>query len=61
MEPYHYECPKSILKLLTPTDNELANEWREKCYEYHKQKAEKKTVLVIGRQSVGPKFSGLRR
>ena len=29
--PYHYDCPESILKLLTPTDNEYANNWRNEC------------------------------
>lgn len=33
MHPYYYDCPKSILKLLTATDNELANEWRKNCIE----------------------------
>lgn len=33
MGPYKYDCPKGILDLLTPTDNEYANEWRKKCYE----------------------------
>lgn len=31
MCPGAYSCPKKILKLLTPTDNEWANEWRNKC------------------------------
>jgi len=29
-----YDCPKKILDLLTPTDNEWANEWRAKCIEH---------------------------
>lgn len=29
--PCYYDCPNSILKLLTPTDNKWANQWREKC------------------------------
>lgn len=32
MNPYYYECPVGILKLLSPTDNEYALRWREKCY-----------------------------
>jgi len=32
VEPYYYDCPKSILDLLTPTDNESANIWRQKCW-----------------------------
>ena len=31
--PYKYDCPKGILDLLSPTENEYANEWRNKCYE----------------------------
>lgn len=49
MIPYSYDCPISILKLLTPTDNESANEWRRLCREH---KAQKKThdlgALPIG-------------
>ena len=31
--PFYYDCPKNILNLLTPTDNEYALAWREKCRE----------------------------
>ena len=40
MGPYCYDCPKSILDLLTPTDNETANKWRAEC----RAKAERKTA-----------------
>lgn len=30
--PYYHSCPEKILKLLTPTDSEWANTWREKCW-----------------------------
>ena len=30
--PYYFDCPKGILKLLSETDNEYANEWRKECY-----------------------------
>ena len=33
--PYKTKCPKSILNLLTPTENKWANEWRQKCWDYH--------------------------
>ena len=33
MGPFKYDCPKGILDLLTPTDNECANNWREACRE----------------------------
>jgi hypothetical protein len=29
--PYFYDCPESILNLLTPTDSIYAKQWREKC------------------------------
>lgn len=29
--PYYYDAPKKLIKLLSPTDNEYAREWREKC------------------------------
>lgn len=31
MGPYCYHCPKTILDLLTPTDNEYALHWRSEC------------------------------
>ena len=31
--PCYYDCPKSILDILSPTDSEYAIKWREKCYE----------------------------
>jgi hypothetical protein len=31
--PCYYDCPKSILKLLTPIDGEWANNWRKKCWD----------------------------
>jgi hypothetical protein len=30
--PVESSCPERILKLLTPTDNEYANEWRKRCW-----------------------------
>lgn len=32
MAPFYYDCPVGILKLLTPTENEYALQWRENCY-----------------------------
>lgn len=31
MEPCEDHCPASILSLLSPTDSEYANSWRERC------------------------------
>lgn len=42
MGPYYYDCPKSILSLLTPTNNERANEWREECRKNHEEKAKRR-------------------
>lgn len=41
MGPFYYDCPMSILKLLTPTKNETANKWRNTCYEKHAKKQNK--------------------
>lgn len=42
--PCQYQCPISILKLLTPTKDEYALEWRKKCYEYHNKKNQKDSL-----------------
>ena len=36
--PCYYDCPKGILDLLTPTNNEWANNWRTKCREQLEKK-----------------------
>ena len=36
--PGQADCPQSILKLLSPTDSQRANEWRERCRENAKRK-----------------------
>lgn len=43
MGPYECDCPKNILDLLGPTDNECANEWRKVCYDRHINKKQSKT------------------
>lgn len=43
MGPFQCDCPKSILDLLSPTDNENANEWRKICYENYANKKKYKT------------------
>lgn len=42
MMPYCFDCPRSILALLSPTENKYALEWREKCREKRREKAEAK-------------------
>lgn len=42
--PYACDCPESILKLLSPTDNEWANRWRADCRA--KRQARKANVLL---------------
>jgi len=29
--PHYFSCPAAILDLLTPTDSDYANEWRQRC------------------------------
>lgn len=48
--PCYYDCPKGILRLLTPTDNEYANNWRNKCYE---QLEKKKNPNALNKLPVG--------
>ena len=38
MGPCECNCPKGIVDLLNPTDNEYANDWRKSCYENLKKK-----------------------
>lgn len=48
--PYKYDCPKGILDLLTPTESEFANEWRNRCRENLEKKKDKNSLskLPIG-------------
>lgn len=50
MGPGQCNCPKSILDLLTPTDNEYANEWRKRCYKNINKGKDKKALknLPVG-------------
>lgn len=65
--PYDCKCPKSILNLLTPTDNEHANTWRESCLEYHKKANSQKAFKNIkeGQKAVWTvphdRFTGLSK
>lgn len=54
MLPGYYDCPVSILKLLSPTDNECALEWRAKCAE---QAAAKKSPTALNNLPIGAKIS----
>lgn len=42
MRPYYYDCPAGILAMLTPTDDEDANKWREECRKKIARKAEER-------------------
>ena len=35
--PYYYNCPKKILKMLSPTECKNAIEWREDCWSKFKK------------------------
>lgn len=53
MGPYECDCPPSILKLLSPTDNEYALAWRERC----KKKAEqKKSPTALANLPIGTRI-----
>lgn len=51
--PYECKCPMSILNLLTPTESDWANEWRQRCIDYNNKK---KNKLTIGTLPVGTKI-----
>lgn len=46
--PYERDCPKGILDLLSPTDNEFANEWRKACYANIVKKKNSASNLPVG-------------
>lgn len=66
MGPCECDCPERVLKLLTPTDSEYANDWRARCWaNINARKARPKiipgTVLRYGgtdysvEKSLGPR------
>ena len=57
MGPVYYDCPVSILKALTPTDNKTANEWREKCWQKHKAK---RSPTALSNLPIGAKIRYMR-
>lgn len=50
MGPCEDRCPASILKLLSPTDSEWGNEWRERC---RKRIEEKKNPRTLSNLPIG--------
>ena len=51
--PNESKCPISIINLLTPTDSEWANSWRDRCREYHFQK---KSPTAFANLPIGTKI-----
>lgn len=47
MLPYYYDCPKSVLDVLSPTDNDSANEWRKQCRERIASKNDGKSLSKL--------------
>jgi hypothetical protein len=43
--PCYYECPESILKLLTEPLNDYSKAWREKCWQRINNKLEKGSII----------------
>lgn len=52
MGPYAYDCPESILDLLSETDNEYASEWRKRCREEAKRKKKKAKLSRLNEGSI---------
>lgn len=50
--PFSYDCPKGILDLLSPTDNEFANEWRAQCRKNLEKKRNPKALNNLPEGSV---------
>lgn len=48
MGPCYYDCPNSILKLLTPTNEEFAIAWRNACIEKIEKKKRGLNTLPLG-------------
>lgn len=44
MGPGYHDCPERILDLLTPTESEWANQWRESCRRTIARKAEARKI-----------------
>lgn len=51
--PYRYDCPASILNLLTPTENENANTWRQACRD---KIAKKKAGNTLNQAPIGTRI-----
>lgn len=47
MGPAQRNCPESILKLLSPIDNEWALEWRKNCWENVRKEKEKRKLSIL--------------
>lgn len=45
--PCYYDCPESILKLLSETDSEYALHWREECRKCAADKARKRKLTKL--------------
>lgn len=55
--PFESDCPASILNLLTPTDNQYANEWRKNCRDnIESSKQKKKNPYSLNNLEVGAKI-----
>lgn len=53
MGPCYYDCPASILKLLSPTDSGYALAWRENCRQKMEQK---KSPTALSNLPIGAKI-----
>lgn len=56
MGPFFYDCPEHILNLLTPTKNEEAKSWRDKCRAVLAQRESLKQELSAAKEGTIFKF-----
>lgn len=48
MGPFYYGCPKRLLDMLPPTDNQSAVEWRQRCADRRDERKNEVRTLPIG-------------
>ena len=48
MGPCNYNAPQKVLNVLTDTDSDYANKWRDDCWLWHKTKREFNSLMKIG-------------
>lgn len=55
--PFYYDCPECILKLLSPTENENAAEWRRLCRERANERRTREKQLAAVKDGAAAKVT----